>query len=70
MKKYMMTVVAVLLNGCASDSTPKKASVQTPINYCESVGGDVKTVGNGAEAYCMLPSGDVVEVNEFYRNNH
>ncbi len=38
--------------------------------FCQSVGGKVKVVDNGKGQFCLLPEGDVVEINRFYRENH
>lgn len=74
MKNITTTIILstwglLALSGCMSLGK-SSGNLQTPADYCYSVGGEVKTVGNGAEAFCLLPTGDVVELNEFYEKNH
>ncbi len=70
MKKNIKTLLVVfcgafLLQGCAS-STQEARNAKTPEDYCYAVGGEVKSVNSGAELYCLLPSGKVVDLKEFY----
>lgn len=65
----VVAITAAFLAGCESTDA-KKNSANTPETYCQSVGGEVKSVSDGAEVFCLLPGGDVVEINAFYQNNH
>lgn len=58
----------LMLSGCASIGS-RSGALETPEEYCYSVGGEVRTVGNGTEAFCLFSNGDAVELNEFYQKN-
>lgn len=55
------------LTGCVADK--QKTTAHNPVDFCRSVGGEVKSVGNGAEQFCLLPDGDVVELQSFYNKS-
>lgn len=65
-----LIIVSILTLGLVSCvSTGKKSTANNPVDFCQDTGGEVKSVGNGAEQFCLLPDGSVVDLNEFY-NKH
>lgn len=77
MNKLLIVVSLIIISGCASQQTEKKAQTVGMANpasvYCEQVGGKLEIVnsGQGQIGYCTLPSGEKVEEWTLYRqNNH
>lgn len=71
MKKQLLVVTTLLLVACGTTSNGVSTkNADNPRDYCRFVGGEVKTVNNGNESFCVLPGGDVVKLQEFYDNNH
>lgn len=76
----LITFAAWFATACTSTSndtahtnkakSPTTAVAVEPAAYCESVDGQVKTVPDSQDTFCVLPSGDVVKLQEFYDNNH
>ncbi|PIE44848.1 MAG: hypothetical protein CSA44_02995 [Gammaproteobacteria bacterium] len=63
----IVSTLSILTPGLVSCvSTSKQSTANNPVDFCQDVGGEVKSVGNGAEQFCLLPDGSVVELNEFY----
>lgn len=84
MKILVFVLVSLSLVACTSTSeTPKKMpetmpeksteaqpSSATAADYCQSVGGHIRSVQASKDDFCVLPGGEVVKLQAFYNNNH
>lgn len=65
---YATTIAATLLLGACASNQPQSSATNAR-DFCRDVGGEIKSVNDGAESYCVLPSRDVVELEAFFQQN-
>lgn len=71
-KQFLMVslVLSLSITACVSDSDGSTPTIDgDAVAFCHSVGGKVKTLKEDKQQFCLLPEGDVVELNRFYQDN-